>query len=453
MNENKKIILIAVTGGSPQVITETLYGIIKKDLPWPDQIDILTTGFGKQNAIKALLNKKYDSKTIIQQLCDEYEKPVPVLTEETIYTIKNEHDEELEDARTVEEQEILADFIVNHVANRSKNPDVQIHASIAGGRKTMTFYLGYAMSLFSRLGDRLSHVLVDKKFENNPDFYYPTIEDNEIPVYDRGIVTEQKLNTKEAVVELAEIPFIRQRDSLKKSIKSFENEPYRDLVYYQNAVNHLSSIKVEFNRIRRCITIADKEIDFQDNMLEFAFYAMIATHVKEHKGSLIKISKNDYSRSLTDLFMLELELCGDETEPNPCFMVDNGSLTVDIDKFKATFQHRAEELSDEDFISFARHKKEGKGEDAILIENDIATTYLELEFGMTYAFFNDRLNKLKKKLLIYFPSDFVHCLVPSQVYDSDEYNNKQFVKRDYSTKGQQKTPYGLWLDEENISFK
>lgn len=452
MNDNKTNVLIAVTGGSPQVITETLYSIIKKDLPWPDQIDILTTGFGKQNAIKALLNAKYESKTIIQQLCDEYEKPLPLLIEDTIYTIKNEHGEELEDARTVEEQEILADFIIHHVANSCKKPNVQIHASIAGGRKTMTFYLGYAMSLFSRLGDRLSHVLIDKKFENNPDFYYPTVEDNEIPIYERGIATEQKLNTKDAIVELAEIPFIRQRDSLKKSIKSFENEPYRELVYYQNAVNNLSSIKIEFNRIRRCIIIADKEIDFKDSMLEFAFYLMIAGHIKEYKKSFIQVKKNEYSQPLTDLFMLELEVCGENTTPQPCFVIDNASLKIDEKKFKAAFKNRAVALSDEGFSGGKMVDIDAKPDEES-IESEIAETYLELEIGMSYTFFNDRLNKLKKKLLASFPSDFVHCLVPNQVYDKEALKTNQYIKRDYSTKGQQGTPYGLWLDEKNISFK
>lgn len=38
----------------------------------------------------------------------------------------------------------------------------------------MGFALGYAMSLFGRPQDCLSHVLVSDPYERVPDFYYPT---------------------------------------------------------------------------------------------------------------------------------------------------------------------------------------------------------------------------------------------------------------------------------------
>ena len=48
-----------------------------------------------------------------------------------------------------------------------------LHVSIAGGRKTMGFYVGYALSLFARDQDRLSHVLVPPSLESRQDFFYP----------------------------------------------------------------------------------------------------------------------------------------------------------------------------------------------------------------------------------------------------------------------------------------
>jgi CRISPR-associated protein (TIGR02584 family) len=59
------------------------------------------------------------------------------------------------------------------VRELTADPDCAIHASIAGGRKTMGFYLGYALSLFGRPQDRLSHVLVSSPFESNQNFFYP----------------------------------------------------------------------------------------------------------------------------------------------------------------------------------------------------------------------------------------------------------------------------------------
>lgn len=37
----------------------------------------------------------------------------------------------------------------------------------------MGFFVGYALSLFGRAQDRLSHVLVSDPFESLTDFYYP----------------------------------------------------------------------------------------------------------------------------------------------------------------------------------------------------------------------------------------------------------------------------------------
>jgi len=77
----------------------------------------------------------------------------------------------------------------------------------------MGFYLGYALSLFGRPQDRLSHVLVSEPFEGNWDFFYPT-------PYDRVIETgEKKLaNTAEARVSLAEIPFVSLRHGLPEAL-------------------------------------------------------------------------------------------------------------------------------------------------------------------------------------------------------------------------------------------
>ena len=70
----------------------------------------------------------------------------------------------------------------------------------------MGYYLGYALSLFGRPQDRLSHVLVNEPFESSWDFFYPTR-------YRRVITTrDNKLaDTSEARVTLAEIPFVSLR--------------------------------------------------------------------------------------------------------------------------------------------------------------------------------------------------------------------------------------------------
>ena len=59
----------------------------------------------------------------------------------------------------------VADFITEQVRQITADPAASLHVSIAGGRKTMGFYAGYALSLFGRAQDQLSHVLVSPSFE------------------------------------------------------------------------------------------------------------------------------------------------------------------------------------------------------------------------------------------------------------------------------------------------
>lgn len=84
-----------------------------------------------------------------------------------------------------------------------------LHVSISGGRNTLGFYLGYALSMFGRSQDRLSHVLVPWEFEGNDAFYYPPPKPEMILA--RG---KKRISTEHAEVTLAEIPFVSLRHGL-----------------------------------------------------------------------------------------------------------------------------------------------------------------------------------------------------------------------------------------------
>jgi hypothetical protein len=94
--------------------------------------------------------------------------------------------------------------------------------SLAGGRKTMSFLAGHALSLLGRPQDRLSHVLVDTPFEQIPEalgwFFYPTKRNQEkrVPVWDEdGRETgTQLVDFAKAKVRLAPVPYLRLRDAL-----------------------------------------------------------------------------------------------------------------------------------------------------------------------------------------------------------------------------------------------
>ncbi|MEL7328151.1 MAG: CRISPR-associated ring nuclease Csm6, partial [Pseudomonadota bacterium] len=170
-----KQILIAVTGASPQVLTETVYALHKQGSPMPEEVFVLTTANSKQTLEKGLFVDGH-----WQQLFDDYQLPMIRFDSENIWLIEDEHGNALSDAKAESDQSVMADFITRKVAELTSDNNLAIHASIAGGRKTMAFYMGYAMSLYGREQDVLSHVFVDDDFEFVSEFYYPTPYDKYI---------------------------------------------------------------------------------------------------------------------------------------------------------------------------------------------------------------------------------------------------------------------------------
>lgn len=245
-------ILLAVTGMSPQVVTETLYGMAKQDLPWPDEIRLITTARGESSLRAGLFEAGH-----LAALCRELGKPTINEDNVSVLVVPGADGSAVEDARTVEDHEALADFIMDTVRELTADPDSVVHASIAGGRKTMTFYLGYAMSLFGRAWDRMSHVLISEGYEGLPDFYYPTHESRMIQSRDG-----RELDAREAHVSLADIPFIRQRDQLPTLLRepaSGEQVPvrFRTLVDLINLGMRPKDIHLELHDTERCLRVFD----------------------------------------------------------------------------------------------------------------------------------------------------------------------------------------------------
>ena len=209
-------ILLAVTGLSPQIVTETLHALAcRKDSPWiPTEIHVITTLAGKEHAKLNLLRKDgWFPKILRDYHLPEIEFPV-----ENIHVLEDADGHPMDDIRTPEQNRMAADFITDMVRRLTSDQQSELHVSIAGGRKTMGYYLGYALSLFGRPQDRLSHVLVSEPYEGNREFYYPT--PYEYPIHTRRGDREITVDARNAVIDLAEIPFVRLRDGLPESLRN-----------------------------------------------------------------------------------------------------------------------------------------------------------------------------------------------------------------------------------------
>ena len=202
-------VLLAVSGLSPQIVTETLYALaVRGERRWvPTEIRLLTTARGAEHARLNLLS----GDRWFHRLCADYHLPPIHFDADCIEVIRDAEGAPLADIRSQADNDATADALTEAVRALTAAPDCALHVSIAGGRKTMGYYLGYALSLFGRAQDHLSHVLVEEGYEGHPQFYYPS--PGERVIHTLG-PNPRPLDCRQAEVTLAEIPFVRLREGL-----------------------------------------------------------------------------------------------------------------------------------------------------------------------------------------------------------------------------------------------
>jgi CRISPR-associated protein (TIGR02584 family) len=244
----RRRILICVTGLSPQIVTETLYALCVAQTPaWvPDEIRLVTTERGSANARLMLLS---DSPGWFHRLCTDWKLPPIAFDASHIEVLKDTQGQALNDIRDDEDNQRAADGIADLVRRLTEDDNTEIHASIAGGRKTMGFFMGYAMSLLGRPQDKLSHVLISAPFESRPEFFYPTPTPHVIPARSPG---QDPLDASTAKVWLGDIPFVRLRKLLPASITG-QNSGFAQAVSAANRA--LDQVELEVDIAQSCVRI------------------------------------------------------------------------------------------------------------------------------------------------------------------------------------------------------
>lgn len=220
-NQYERRILVCVTGLSPQIVTETIYALAHQKEPWvPTEVHVLTTREGANRANLLLLAP---DRAQFHRLVNEYDLEEITFDEHHIHVLKDGQGRPMEDIRTQNDNMATADGILRKMAEFSADPDCAIHVSLAGGRKSMGFFAGYALSLCGRPQDRLSHVLVSPEFESHAEFFFP-------PKDPRVLITRANdpVSTRDAIIELADIPFVRLRANAPKEL--IEQGNFREVV-------------------------------------------------------------------------------------------------------------------------------------------------------------------------------------------------------------------------------
>lgn len=187
-------ILVAVTGMSPAILTETIWALAQeKPRCLPAKVVVFGTTRSRDQIRTALLESG---------VWEELRRALKAGPDELVFGDTGEHirvftrrGKELDDLTSEEDNTAAADFILENLRQFTENPEIRIQASIAGGRKTMGALLYAAMTLLGRETDRVTHVLASAELEKRRDFYFPK-------------------NKKEAnAVTLAEVPFVPLRNA------------------------------------------------------------------------------------------------------------------------------------------------------------------------------------------------------------------------------------------------
>ena len=270
-----KRILLAVSGMSPQIVTETLYSLAtnQPDPFIPTGIHLITTVSGAKEARLQLLHPKTGK---LHQLRHDYGLPDIYFPEENIHIIEDFQGQHLDDIKTPAQNEAAADCITTIVRDLTKHDDTAIHVSIAGGRKSMGYYLGYALSLYGRPQDRLSHVLVTDRYESLKDFFYPT--PNSCVIFDRE---NRALDSKEAEVMLAEIPFVRLRGGIPQNLLEGKTS-FSKSIEFVRQIEIAPQLRID--TANRCFWVADIKVAVPE--LNFIFYRWLLE--RSIKGEPVK---------------------------------------------------------------------------------------------------------------------------------------------------------------------
>lgn len=210
--------LIAVIGNTPQVMTETFWVLrIQRHVPI-DEVFVMTTTMGKKTCQKRLLDEGRFEKMLVD--CD-IDPDTVEFDAARILVFEDAKGNDLDDIRTSEENRLARDQIFRRVEEWTRNPNVALHCSLAGGRKSMGFLLGAAIHFFGRPQDQLYHVLVSMPEIERSDasYYYPPKKPEPIVVSNRStsreeplVVGGRKVMSDAVSIELAEVPFCRLRD-------------------------------------------------------------------------------------------------------------------------------------------------------------------------------------------------------------------------------------------------
>ncbi len=260
-------ILLAVSGLSPQIITEAMYALLSQG-KHVDELHIITTEPGKR-----LIDSWFivDNNGPLQQLLRAFgiDPSTFFFGSETIYVPKK-YDKEITDIFSEDDNEVLLALCLEKACRFTALSNNRLWFLVAGGRKTMTSCLTLAAQIYGRKQDRIFHVLMSPDFENSPDFWYPPKEPTLVRLKNRNGEFFYK-NARYAKINLISIPFVSVRHHLENSLLSSPHSPGTLLASLIREDRECLVVSLK----NRTVSLGSRELDLNPACL--ALYAFFIT--------------------------------------------------------------------------------------------------------------------------------------------------------------------------------
>ena len=241
-----KNILLAISGLTPQILTETLFALTIQQNIKIDEIYIITTKRGKkviEGKDKSASTPNTSLQSEIKNLCTNYKIKKPKFSVNDNVIAAEEESLELYDVKTDQDNILFPNKTAELVRRLTHDPDTTIYASLSGGRKSMAAHLAIVLSLFARTKDKLFHVLTSEEFEFKN--FYPK-------------------NQKEAkALIIAEIPFIKLRSLNSPIIKKAES-------YYEIVEKTQERLQFLADDSKLIIDLKKREILFKERSINLS---------------------------------------------------------------------------------------------------------------------------------------------------------------------------------------
>ncbi len=297
--------LLALCGLNPQVVTETMWALLRDGYSIKT-VSIITTDIGKRLFDIKITNVDNSLENLWSMFNHKAISP----DEFKFHIIKNEQNENIIDILSKEDHLAATKLIGEKVWLMTRDKEPALHASVAGGRKTMGVILSTAMSLFARPQDCLSHVLVSPDIEKNTEFLYP--------------------NTKSinghSYIHLLNIPFPRLSpliqnmplpNSMEKLIEQLDDRLSDVDVVTLNIKNRQLIVRDKIVRLSPLIAAVyllfvrhrqEDENGIEPRYLDVDFIAKCYSDVGVDKNKIVKLTKK-LDSEIVHLWLLEKISC------------------------------------------------------------------------------------------------------------------------------------------------